>query len=258
MKVELMDYQKHALELLLFTKNTRLQGASTLEDIAEQTMEWKLDQLAYMRDTIKSSWEFADYTFQISGVSRAFTHQLVRTRTASFAQEAQRVVDMTEVEFIMPKTIEHYHAARETYQDEIAAQRGAYQTLVEDYDIPRQDARNLIGTGCLTSIMMKANLRTLHNMAELRLCFRVQSEFQEVFAAMKKCVVEVHPWAEEFIQVYCVNHGTCAFPRYTECPIQDLTIGGPTLDIIKDHIKKAHSETKHEANPVVNSEGKTM
>ena len=258
MKVELVDYQKHALELLLFTKNTRLQGANTLEEIAAKSMEWKMDQLSYMLDTIKSSWEFADYTFQISGVSRAFTHQLVRTRTASFAQEAQRVVDMTEVEFIMPKTIEHYHAARETYQDEIAAQRGVYQTLIEDYDIPRQDARNLIGTGCLTSIMMKANLRTLHNMAELRLCFRVQSEFQEVFAAMKERVVEVHPWIEEFIQVYCVNHGTCAFPRYTECPIQRYTIQGTYLEEIKSQLRIKHSETKHEANPVVNSEGKTM
>jgi flavin-dependent thymidylate synthase len=257
MKVELVDYQKNALDLLLYTKNTRLQGADTLEDIAMQTIEWKLDQLAYMKDTIKSSWEFADYTFQISGVSRAFTHQLVRTRTASFAQEAQRVVDMSEVDFILPDTIDGNGNASHAYAYAIVNQQKSYQNLIE-LGIPRQDARNIIGTGCLTSIMMKANLRTLHNMAELRLCFRVQSEFQNVFAEMKKRVVEVHPWAEEFIQVYCVNHGTCAFPRYTECPIQHLTIQGETLKIIKMHLKEEHAKTKHEANPVINAEGKTM
>ena len=34
--------------------------------------------------------EFADFTFFISGVSRALTHQLVRHRIASYAQRSQR------------------------------------------------------------------------------------------------------------------------------------------------------------------------
>ncbi len=258
MKVELVDYQSNALELLLFTKATRLQGAQTLADIMQKPMSWKLDQLAYMRDTIKSSWEFADYTFAISGVSRAFTHQLVRTRTASFAQEAQRVVDISDVEFIMPETITDDEVARFEYTSGINHQKNTYQELTKRLNIPRQDARNIIGTGCLTSIMMKANLRTLHNMAELRLCFRVQSEFQKVFAEMKKRVVEVHSWAEDFIQVFCVNHGTCAFPRYTECPIQIHAIGGSRLHLVKSVLKDEHAKTEHEANPVVNSDGKTM
>ena len=257
MKVELVDYQLAALEMLIYTKATRLQGVETLEDIIEKPMEWKLDQLAYMRDTIKSSWEFVDYTFKISGVSRAFTHQLVRTRTASFAQEAQRVVDMSEVEFIMPDSILYDELAHFEYTSAINHQRNAYRDMTNK-GIPRQDARNIIGTGCLTSIMMKTNLRTLHNMAELRLCFRVQSEYQNVFAAMKRQVVRVHPWAEDFIQVFCVNHGTCAFPRYKECPIQHLTIQGTVLDKFKREIKDAHASTEFEANPVVNSDGKTM
>lgn len=257
MNVELVDYQKHALELLLYTKGTRLQGKQSLEDIASQTMKWKLDQLAYMKDTIKSSWEFADYTFKISGVSRAFTHQLVRTRTASFAQEAQRVVDMSNVKFFMPDSIVNNKDDYHDYMAAIEVQKSMYSSLVEN-GVPRQDARNIIGTGCLTTIMMKANLRTLHNMAELRLCFRVQSEFQDVFAEIKKRVVEVHPWAEEFIEVFCVNHGTCVFPRYTECPIQQFTIQTDELSSIKKYLKIMHDKTKHEANPVINAEGKTM
>lgn len=257
MKVELVSHTPDALELLIYTKATRLQGVQTLDDIKEMNMDWKLDQLAYMRDTIKSSWEFADYVFKISEVSRAFTHQLVRTRTASFAQEAQRVVDLSDVDFILPKTIEGDGNRSHAYAYAITQQLLSYKQLIE-LGIPRQDARNIIGTGCLTSIMIKANLRTLHNMAELRLCFRVQSEFQEVFKQMKQCVTDVHPWAEEFIQVFCVNHGTCAFPRYKECPIQHLTIQGTMLHSVKAELKDAHAETEHEANPVVTADGKTM
>lgn len=37
---------------------------------------------------------------------------------------------------------------------------------------------------------------------------------------MRRKVIEVWPWAEEFIQVHCVAHGVCAFPNYKECPIK--------------------------------------
>jgi hypothetical protein len=37
---------------------------------------------------------------------------------------------------------------------------------------------------------------------------------------MREAVIDVHPWAEPFIEVHCVAHGVCAFPNYTECPIK--------------------------------------
>lgn len=258
MRVELIDYQKNALDILLYTKNTRLRGEfPTLRDIEIQPHVWKLEQLAYMKDTIKSSWEFADYTFEVSDVSRNLTHQMVRTRTASFAQEAQRVVDLSETEYYMPAAYIGNSVLEHRYLSAVHQGTQAYIDLV-NFGSARQDARNAIPTGVLTSIIVKANLRTLHNMAELRLCFRVQDEFQRVFAAMKAAVVKVHPWVDEFIQVYCVNHATCAFPRYKECPIQHLTIRGPALELKKQEIREAHEKAEHEANPVVNEKGMTM
>src|SRR5579863_9531120 len=82
-KVELVTFTPDALEVLIYTKSTRLQGKQTLEEIKSWPMEKKLEHLAYMRDTIKSSWEFCEYTFEIHGVNREFTHQFVRTRDMS-------------------------------------------------------------------------------------------------------------------------------------------------------------------------------
>jgi flavin-dependent thymidylate synthase len=257
MKVELLTYTPDALDLLIFTKSTRLGGA-TLDDIREWSMDKKLEHLAYMRDTIRSSWEFVDYTFRISGVTRAFTHQLVRTRTASFAQEAQRVVDLTDATWLTPPGAD---ADQATFFD--GAMRSAIWAngVLVNNGMARQDARGVIPTNIHTSIIVKANLRTLSQMAELRLCTRTQGEYQDVFRAMVGLVVDVHFWAEDFIGVYCAQTGLCYFPRYgaNECPLYPLTINGVLgevpLNSIKMDVKNAAKETRHEAAPVVNDKG---
>ena len=71
MKVELLSCTPDALNLLLRTKNTRL---AYDEDPADWSEEERAKHLEYMLGTIKSSWEFVDYVFRISGVTRAFTH----------------------------------------------------------------------------------------------------------------------------------------------------------------------------------------
>jgi len=255
MNVKLISYTPNALELLLYTKNTRLQGELTLEDISAKPEEWKLDQLAYMKDTIKSSWEFVDYTFEINDVSRAFTHQFVRTRNGSYAQESHRSGDLSEHEWVTP----------EGYDDEITGEYeiamissfGAYKELI-DGGMQRQDARGVIPTNVKTNIIAKFNLRTLHQMAEVRLCTRTQGEYQTVFRNMRGAVAAVHPWAWDFLQVFCANHGTCCFPRYTECPIQRLTYNvNPSHEHFKSEIKLASNDITHVANPVAKN-GSTM
>jgi len=84
MKVELVNYTQDAVDLLLFTKNTRLMpDDDAYKRIAEWEWEKKQAELDYMLNTIRSSWEFIDYTFNVRDVTRGFTHQFVRTRQAS-------------------------------------------------------------------------------------------------------------------------------------------------------------------------------
>src|SRR5271170_1123671 len=102
MKVSLIDYtgrgsadRYYAARLLAYTKNTRLQqGAVGQEFFNKMSEETLLEELDYIAKTIRSSWEFCSFTFQIEDVTRAFTHQLVRTRTGSYAQQSQRSVNM--------------------------------------------------------------------------------------------------------------------------------------------------------------------
>jgi thymidylate synthase ThyX len=247
MKVKLIDYQTNALEILLYTKNTRLTSGESIHDIMNWPEEKKLEHLDYMRNTISSSWEFADYTFEISEVSRSFTHQLVRTRTASFAQQAQRVVDVRDSGYVAQTDHPIFHdAVKHSFEE--------YGKLVDD-GVPVQEARGVLPTCTNTNIIFKANLRTLSHMAEMRMCKRAEGEYQKVFAEIRREVLKVHPWAEKFIQVYCVKTGLCAFPNYAECPVKPFVLA-PTKEQIAA-IESAWNDCYHVANPVA-KDGRTM
>lgn len=264
MNVELINCTPSALETLLFTKQTRLtMEPGLLDKIRDWPEERKLAELDYMRGTIQSSWEFIDYIFSISNVSRAFTHQFVRTRTASFAQQSQRTVDMEGFDYITPKAIEEMGGeVLEAYADSMADINDDYQYLRELGILP-QDARAVLPTNVSTNIIAKFNLRTLADTAKTRLCTRTQGEYQSVFRAMRSEVIAVHPWAEDFIQVACAVTGVCQFPNYHECPIKPPTfnpdtglrwdeakvLGVPLRPATRGEIRKKWEDTNFEAVP---------
>jgi flavin-dependent thymidylate synthase len=255
MNVELLSYTPDALNLLLKTKGTRLKHE---EDVATWDEDKKQEHLQYMLDTIKSSWEFVDYTFSLEGVTRAFTHQLVRTRTGSYAQEAMRVIDASGFSTLIPPSVEQDPKAKSAWIDLMDDIGDTYEQL-DRFGIPRQDARGVLPTNVLTNIICKFNLRTLNNMAELRLCTRTQGEYQQVFREMRRLVIQVHPWAEDFINVFCVNHAHCAFPRYgaKECPIYPKVLAQPALQWYRREIKQSWENTRYEARPIA-VDGKAM
>lgn len=246
MEVKLIDYQHNALDLLLYTKSTRI-GGKTLEDLKNESLAWKLEELGYMKDTIKSSWEFVRYIFEIKGVSRAFTHQLVRTRTQSYAQESQRTVDVSENGFVPTGCI--------PIDQTLSDQMSVYKDIIGNTSYDTQEVRAILPTNVKTNIIVGSNLRTLHETALTRLCVRTQGEYQDVFMAMKTEVVKVHPYFDEFIEVNCVQTGLCAFPRYADCPVQKHVYTVSSSQ--KNNIKKDWENCNHIANPVA-KDGRTM
>lgn len=244
--VRLLSVTPDALNLLLRTKNTRL-GFDA--DPATWPEEKRQEHLDYMLDTIKSSWEFVDYTFSIEDVTRAFTHQLVRTRAGSYAQESQRTVDVRGHKTLVPQRVKDDPEALAIWQSTAHMIMHAYSALVDTHGVPPQDARGLLPTNILTSIVAKFSLRTLSDMAKVRLCTRTQGEYQDVFRQMRGLVLLAHPWAEPFIQVQCVATGTCAFPRYgrKECPVYHPMMERPEL---QRQTEQKFWSTRHEAVPV--------
>ena len=199
MKVTLINHTPNAVGVLLFTKSTRLTlSPNLMAEINDWPEEKKMQELAYMADTIPSSWEFVDYTFLVEGVSRAYTHQQVRTRAASYAQQTLRVLDVGAYDYVYTernKADPAAHALINELNKKIVA---TYKSLLA-LGQPVEDARGILPTNIATNIVCKFNLRTLSELCKSRTGGRTQGEYQQVLNAMADAVLAVHPWAEKFL-----------------------------------------------------------
>lgn len=196
MKVELISYTPDAAELLIFTKSTRLNmNPGLLQEIKEWPEEKKLEELRYMVSTIASSWEFCDFVFLVTGVSRAFTHQFVRTRQGSYAQQTQRMLNVQDYEFVETNNDAIYKSCCREANAHI---KRLYKEMI-DAGYPAEDARGILPTNIATNIVAKFNLRTLSEMCKSRTGGRTQDEYRKVMQAMADEVIKVYSWAEMFL-----------------------------------------------------------
>jgi flavin-dependent thymidylate synthase len=236
-KVSLKRCTPDAAKLLLCTKQTRLNMAGDdYAKIEAMTPEEADKELKYVFGTIGSSWEFVDYVFLITDVSRAFTHQFVRHRIASFAQQSQRTVDMTNAfAYVSTGKCDNDPEISIVYQAGMEQIRQNYKTLIEK-GAKVEDARGILPTNITTNIWAKFNLRALSDLMGDRLCVRAQGEFQQVAKAMREEVLKVHPWAGEVLQVACVRTGYCKFHNFKDCPMKT---GGFVKEVDRAALEKA-------------------
>jgi len=206
--VQLIDYTgagtadpaRHAANVLVFTKATRLNMVPNLMDeIAAKSDEEMAKELEYMANTIPSSWEFVTYTFLINGVTRAFTHQFVRTRTGSYAQQTMRVLDVDGWDYLVGPSIEGDKIKQNAYDFGMVSIDEAYRFLISN-GAKIEDARGILPTNILTNIVAKFDLRTFSDTQRKRASSRTQGEYRSVMDAMRAEVIRVHPWASMFLE----------------------------------------------------------
>ena len=151
-----------------------------------------VDYLAnILRQQHYSVLEHASVTFLLQGVSRSFTHELVRHRHLSFSQVSQRYVEPNEFDYVVPP------AARgnRCWETAIAA---AYIAAVRQakclsLDLQKQGlskkqaneaGRAFLPNCSATEIVVTGNLRTWRELLAKRLSPGADAEFREVAAAI--------------------------------------------------------------------------
>lgn len=191
-----------AARKLAYVKNTRLeQGVEGFQKFLDMDTVELDAELTYIAETIRSSWEFVHFTFQVTGVTRAYTHQQVRTRVGiAFAQQAQRVVDMGRFEALKPQTVARVDLdGSDSPWDDLMAK---IQEVYQHYSmagVPNQDCRGVLPTNVLTNICIDANLRTVADLLAKRRNLRAQGEYADVVMGMEAEVLRVMPWAADFL-----------------------------------------------------------
>ena len=200
MKVTLLQFTENAKELMIFSKQTRLEmSAGNYDLMFNMTPDEQKSHLEYMVNTIKSSWEFVDATFMIEGVSRAFTHQFVRNRLGSYAQQTMRIQDMGDFGYVTGPSIANDVALKSLYDGIMNEIKIGYDMLIA-MGAKIEDARGVLPTNIETNIMAKFNLRALSNMMASRASSRTQSEYRDVIEAMYNAIVAEHEWVAPFLR----------------------------------------------------------
>ena len=194
---------------------------------------------------LKAPWESVDFHFMIEGVTRAFTHQMVRQRTAVFAQESLRFAVKEDIAARPGVLVQSDPQAKERWEEAVDQVWGAYQALIA-MGVPAEEARGLLPHDTLTRLHYKTNLRNLADHLGNRLCTQAQFEWRIVAAGLKNAIgnydpqtAKHHSWQFKRIadstifRPVCFELGHCPFTAEFDrgCTIRDRVEEGRFEDI---------------------------
>lgn len=175
-------------------EETIAHAASTCYDSVPKELDKARKMIkAIIKSGHESCIEHASVTFEIDGISRVVTHELVRHRIGfSYSQRSQRYVNESNPEYITPKEIVNNPEASMTYAQAMDFAWFAYKKL-QELGLKNEIARYVLPNACRTKICVTANFRALRNFLKLRLSKRAQPEIREMAKLMLEKLIEIAP-----------------------------------------------------------------
>jgi flavin-dependent thymidylate synthase len=204
------------------------QFVQSLAEITDAQRRYYLEQV--QKSALEAPLEFVNFHFIISGVTRGFTHQMVRQRTATYTQESTRFAVKEEVPVGRPPSLDgtvpwevwwdkcgaelfpilvhelnldqielidkhaKEHASKEQLWrkewDSVNERIAIGYNDLVNSGMPAEDARGLLPTNLLTRINYNTSLRGLKEHAGVRLCTQAQYEWRLVWMEMLKAIRE--------------------------------------------------------------------
>lgn len=175
--------------------------------------------------------EHGVWSFVITGVSRSFTHELIRHRHFSYSQLSQRYVDESNSDFVEPDVIASDPGLHAAWSEAVNAARVGYDRLVSGLEakfadvedktlrrkLARQAARSVLPNATETKIFFTGNARALRHFIELRGSEHAEVEIRKVAVAILRLMQREAP---------------NMFSDYTLVPLPDGTLATHT-----EHVK---------------------
>ena len=118
---------------------------------------------------------FAHATFHVSGISRACSHQFVRSKHLDFLQRSQRYCSEKETIFVLPESFKDDPEV--LYQ--LAKQQYLYNNLIAS-GVKKEDARFVLPEATTTELIVTGNFQAWLDFIKLRADKHAQWEIREV------------------------------------------------------------------------------
>lgn len=229
MKVQLLNNLDGLLDIIYTAARTCYNTGSPIDMYKNINDIDDSSKLRLIEDCIKrnhlSVLEHSQFTFAISGISRACSHQLVRHRHCSFSQQSQRYVEIKEdiedlkkiyrkSEFVsglkpIKDTLNRYFV--DVNNDNWQSYLDALVNYLEltSKGVKSEDARNVLPNATKTNIVVTCNLRELLHICNERLCTKAQKEIRQLVQKMANEVIVECPELGKYLQPKCVKFGKC-------------------------------------------------
>lgn len=160
----------------------------------------------YLRRTLfeQGHWSIAEHasaTFYITGVSRAFTHELVRHRHLSYSQLSQRFVNESDANMVVPPAYRELDAVfieslGENFENQLRMYEREVRAFMDD-GLPRKQAREaaraVLPNMTETRIVVTGNLRAWEEVTKRRTAPDADAEIREVMGMVRDELHEVAP-----------------------------------------------------------------
>jgi len=152
--------------------------------------------------------EHSVWNFIFTGVSRSFTHELVRHRAGfGYSQLSQRYVDESVADFVEPDCIAEDPELHQVWLSAVEQAQEGYIKLVEGLQkkfadledktlrrkMARQAARSVLPNATETKIFVTANARALRHFIELRCNEHAETEIRAVAAQVLRILQKEAP-----------------------------------------------------------------
>ncbi|UJQ86405.1 ThyX-like thymidylate synthase [Gordonia phage Wojtek] len=195
----------------------------SLSEITDEERRHYLTEI--QKTALAMPLESVQFHFRIKGVTRGFTHQMVRQRTAAYSQESTRFAVKSGVPVGRPPSLDGTLSRKEwreneakitsmgsasedvwlEYEERYAtdAQKDRfdwddlmdhvkvfYNKVVDRGSMPAEDARGALPTNLLTQLNYITNLRNLQVEGGKRLCTQSQFEWRIVWAKLIEAMRE--------------------------------------------------------------------
>lgn len=123
---------------------------------------------------------FAYADFEITGISRVASHQLVRVAHAGILQRSQRYVAETCVEYVDPPALGRLPEWLQSEWGQVQASAEAVYLRAMQEGMKKEDARYILPQGCTTGLRICGNFQMWHDLLANRVAPKAQWEVRAV------------------------------------------------------------------------------
>lgn len=140
-----------------------------------------------------ATMRFAYATFDIQGISRVCSHQLVRMAHAGVLQESQRYVKQSNIQWIKPPSLKDLPKNLQwKWQKHLFEAENIYNECL-NCGMKKEDARYILSHSCTTSLSLCLNFQGWQDFLKNRTSKTAQWEIREVALDIENQLHDISP-----------------------------------------------------------------